>query len=119
MNDKTSKNNYINLYIIILFIFSIFYLHQKHLVGNDSTISEWLINYEGGFTKRGLIGQTAIYISYLFDLSLRSSILFLQTVMIGIYHLLLLIFLKNLKLNKLILLSVFSPIFIFRLRIIP
>ncbi len=112
MNDKTSKNNYINLYIIILFIFSIFYLHQKHLVGNDSTISEWLINYEGGFTKRGLIGQTAIYISYLFDLSLRSSILFLQIVMIGIYHLLLLIFLKNLKLNKLILLSVFSPIFI-------
>ena len=56
-----------SIYLVILFIFSVFYLYQKHLVGNDSTISEWLINYEGGFTKRGLIGQIAIYLSYLIE----------------------------------------------------
>ena len=112
MSDKINKNKYKNLYIIILFIFSVFYLYQKHLVGNDSTISEWIINYEGGFTKRGLIGQIVIYLSNLFDLNLRSSILIFQIFIIGVYYLLLINFLKNLRLNKLILLGIFSPIFI-------
>ena len=112
MSDKINKNKYINLYIIILFIFSVFYLYQKHLVGNDSTISEWIINYEGGFTKRGFIGQIVIYLSNLFDLNLRSSILIFQIFIIGVYYLLLINFLKNLRLNKLILLGIFSPIFI-------
>ena len=42
----------------------VFFVYQKHDVGNDSTISEWLINYSGGFTKRGLVGQLSIYLSY-------------------------------------------------------
>ena len=78
MNNTINANKYLNLYISILFIFSVFYLQGKYNVGNDSTVSEWLINYEGGFIKRGLIGQLTIYISKLFDLSLRSSILFFQ-----------------------------------------
>ena len=40
---------------------SFFFLEIKHDVGNDSTISEWLINYSGGFTKRGIIGQISIF----------------------------------------------------------
>jgi len=78
MNDIINVNKYFKLYILILFIFSIFYLSGKYDVGNDSTVSEWLINYEGGFTKRGLIGQIAVNISELFNYSLRQSILFLQ-----------------------------------------
>ena len=65
-NFKTKKNK-INLYLIIylsiLFFFSVCFLYIKHDIGNDSTISEWFINYEGGFTKRGLIGQISIYIA--------------------------------------------------------
>ena len=44
-------NNYLFYYLLILLSFSYFFLFIKHQVGNDSTISEWLINYEGGFTK--------------------------------------------------------------------
>ena len=51
------------LYLIILFFFSIFHLDIKSSVGNDSTISEWFINYTGGFTKRGIIGQISIFFS--------------------------------------------------------
>ena len=54
-------NKYFIYYLSLLFFFSIVYLFQKHTVGNDSTISEWLINYQGGFTKRGLIGQLSIF----------------------------------------------------------
>jgi hypothetical protein len=106
------KNRTISIYLLILFFFSVFYLYQKHTVGNDSTISEWLINYEGGFTKRGLIGQISIYLSYVFDLNLRVSILILQILIIGIYYLFLNYFLINLKLNNIIIFSIFTPIFI-------
>ena len=51
MNNTLNVNKYLKLYIFILFGFSIFYLQGKYNVGNDSTVSEWLINYEGGFTK--------------------------------------------------------------------
>ena len=87
MNNTINSIKYFKLYISILFIFSIFYLYGKYNVGNDSTVSEWLINYEGGFTKRGLIGQIAIHISEIFNYSLRQSILFLQIFSIGIYYL--------------------------------
>ena len=112
MKNTIDANKYLNLYISILFVFSVFYLNGKYNVGNDSTVSEWLINYEGGFIKRGLIGQLTIYISKLFDLSLRSSILFFQILIIGIYYLLLINFFKKIKFSKIILLSIFTPIFL-------
>ena len=112
MIDKINSNKYFKLYILILFIFSVFYLYGKYNVGNDSTISEWLINYEGGFTKRGLIGQIAISISELLNFSLRQSIFYFQIFSIGIYYLLLINFFKSVKFNKIILLSIFTPIFL-------
>tara|TARA_B100001057_G_scaffold233255_1_gene233469 strand:- start:727 stop:1965 length:1239 start_codon:yes stop_codon:yes gene_type:complete len=112
MKNTIDANKYLNLYISILFVFSVFYLNGKYNVGNDSTVSEWLINYEGGFIKRGLIGQFTIYISKLFDLSLRSSILFFQILIIGVYYLLLINFFKKIKFSKIILLSIFTPIFL-------
>ena len=112
MNSTINANKYLNLYFSILFIFSVFYLYGKYNVGNDSTVSEWLINYEGGFTKRGLIGQITVYLSELFNQSLRRSILFFQIFSIGIYYLLLINFLKSVKFNKIILLSIFTPIFL-------
>ena len=57
---KKKIDIYLFTYLFILLCFSYFFLFIKHEVGNDSTISEWLINYEGGFTKRGVIGQLAI-----------------------------------------------------------
>ena len=112
MNNTIKANKYFNIYISILFIFSIFYLHGKYNVGNDSTVSEWLINYEGGFTKRGLIGQITINISEFLGSTLRQTILFFQIFSIGIYYLLLINFFKSVKFNKIILLSIFTPIFL-------
>ena len=112
MNNTINSIKYFKLYISILFIFSVFYLYGKYNVGNDSTVSEWLINYEGGFTKRGLIGQIAIHISEFLNISLRQSILFFQIFSIGLYYLLLINFFKSVKFNKIILLSIFTPIFL-------
>ena len=105
-------NNYLILYLIILLSFSYFFLFIKHEVGNDSTMSEWFINYEGGFTKRGLIGQFAIEFSRLFDVNLRWAIFLLQSFVCTIYYILLYGLLKNLKLERVIILSILTPIFI-------
>ena len=112
MNNTINSIKYFKLYVSVLFIFSVFYLYGKYNVGNDSTVSEWLINYEGGFTKRGLIGQIAVHLGEFFNISLRKSILFFQIFSIGLYYLLLINFFKSFELNKIILLSIFTPIFL-------
>ena len=109
---KKNINFYIIIYLYILFFFSVFFLYQKHDVSNDSTISEWLINYEGGFTKRGLIGQLSIYFSNFFIIKLRDTIFILQTLMVGVYFILIYQFLKNISYNKIFIFAIFTPIFI-------
>ena len=48
------------IFILVNICLVIFWLDIKHLVENDSSISEWLINYQGGFTRRGLGGEIAM-----------------------------------------------------------
>ena len=109
---KKKLNNYLAIYLITLLCFSYFFLFVKHEVGNDSTISEWLINYEGGFTKRGLVGQIALEIARFFESNLRWVIFILQSFTYTIYFFLLYQLLKNLKFEKITILSIFTPIFI-------
>ena len=109
---KKNINFFIFIYLAILFIFSVFFLYQKHNVLNDSTISEWLINYEGGFTKRGLIGQLSIYCSNIFAITLRDTIFLFQTLLVGTYFFLIYLFLKNIFYNKIFIFAIFTPIFL-------
>ena len=103
---------YFRFYLISLFFFSIIFLIEKHNGGSDSTISEWLINYSGGFTKRGIIGQISIFISNLLSIGLRDAILIFQITIIGIYYFLIFNFIKNIKTNRIIILSILTPIFL-------
>ena len=110
---KIRFKNYLILYLLTLFSFSTFYLYRKHNVGNDSTISEWLINYSGGFTKRGIIGEISIFFSRLLSIDLRDIIFVFQLIAISLYFLLVYYFIKNIKLNRIFLLAIFSPIFFY------
>jgi hypothetical protein len=105
-------NNYFFIYLSLLFFFGIFWLYIKHLVGNDSTISEWLINYQGGFIKRGLIGEICFQIAIYFDLSLRFVIFLFQSFIYSIFLILIYRFFRNIPTNLIIILSIFTPIFL-------
>ncbi len=105
-------NNYLFYYLIILLGFTFFFLFTKHQVGNDSTISEWLINYEGGFTKRGLVGQFVIETSRFFETDIRWVIFLFQSFICTCYFILLYNLLIKLKYERVIVLSILSPIFI-------
>ena len=105
-------NNYFFIYLFLLFLFGIFWLHIKHLVGNDSTISEWFINYQGGFIKRGLIGEICFQIALHFDLSHRFVIFLFQSFIYSIFLILIYRFFRNIPTNLIIILSIFTPIFL-------
>ena len=92
MSEKFNKLLF--YYLGLLLFFSIIFLFKKHNVGNDSTIAEWIINYEGGFTKRGLIGQISIFFSDIFNSELRVSILVFQIVLTSLYIILVFFYLK-------------------------
>ena len=108
MSNK--QKNYLLFYIVTLFFFSVAFLYIKHEVGNDSTISEWLINYSGGFTKRGIIGQISIFFSELFDTRLRYTIFIFQALIVAIYFIIFFINIRKQFLERYFLLALFTPI---------
>ncbi len=105
-------NNYFTFYLITIFVFASIWLYLKHSVGNDSTISEWIINYQGGFTRRGLPGEVAFQIASYLDLKLRFVIFMMQTFFYSLYLFLIYQFFKKIKINLVILFAIFSPIFL-------
>ena len=114
MKEKFKKNwsFYFLIYIFLLIFFGTFFLYSKHDVGNDSSISDWLINYAGGFVRRGLVGEISTYIAYFFSFKLRDVILFFQIIVFTFYYISIFIFFRNVKINRIFILSIFSPIFI-------
>ena len=111
MNTK-KFNNIFFLFVSFILLIGIFYLYQKHLIANDSTISEWLINYQGGFTRRGLIGEICFKIADLFNLKLRFVIFLFQSVLSVFYLVLIYQFIKDLPKNILTVIAIFSPLFL-------
>ena len=100
------------VFINLIFLLAVFYLYQKHLVGNDSTISEWMINYQGGFTRRGLIGEICFQFAKMLNLELRYVIFLFQSILYFFFSSLLLIYIRDFKINWLIIFAIFSPLFL-------
>ena len=91
---------------------SVYWLYNKSLVGNDSTISEWIINYQGGFTRRGLPGEVAFHLANYFNSSLRFIIFVFQSATYIFYLYLIYYFFKKIKLNLIFIFAFFTPIFL-------
>ena len=82
MKKKLSNDwsSYYLYYILIFIVCGIFILYSKHDVGNDSSLSDWLINYSGGFVRRGLVGQIVLEFAYFFSIKLRDAIVIFQII---------------------------------------
>jgi hypothetical protein len=76
----SKQNKLLKLGFVVLSILFLFHLFLKtNLYPRDYTFTEWFINYEGGFVKRGLGGQIALEISNLTKINLKLSILLIQS----------------------------------------
>jgi len=113
-NFKAIDNfeKYFKIYLISLFFFGIYYLYYKHNAGTDSSISEYLINYQGGFNRRGLIGEILFRYSDYFNLNLRFQIFLFQSSIYSIFLILIFNLFKDFKKNIIILFAIYTPIFL-------
>ena len=107
-----SFNRYFFVYLAILSVCAVIHLYIKHDVGNDSTISEWIINYQGGLTRRGFLGEICFQIASYFKLELRFVIFIFQSTFYIFLLILNYFFFKDIKHNILTVLAVFTPLFI-------
>ena len=72
--------------------------------------TDWLINYEGGFVRRGLIGQVIFELSKFLNFQIKFVMLFFQITIYSIYFLLFYLLLSKRKTNFFWLIIIFSPI---------
>ena len=112
MEETRKFNNYFLLFTTFIFFAAVYWLYQKHNVGNDSTISEWFINYEGGFTRRGIIGQICFELADFFELRLRFVIFVFQSITYFVYMFLIYRLIKNLPQNISTIVAIYSPLFL-------
>jgi hypothetical protein len=109
---KTNENKFFFFYLLFLFFSASIFLFNKHTVGNDSTISEWLINYQGGFTRRGLLGDLAFNLALLFEAKIRFVIFLFQLFFYLTFVILTFNFIRDIKINFLSRLALYTPIFL-------
>jgi len=110
--ENINIKKYFLVFILVNILLVIFWLNTKHLVGNDSSISEWLINYKGGFTRRGLGGEFGIALANFLNITLRRSIFLIQTIIHTSYLVLIYFYFKELKFNIIQLFALYAPMFL-------
>lgn len=108
---KIKNNKFLIFYFYLLAFTTIFYLVSLHL-NLSNAMTEWLINYQGGFTRRGLSGEILFQIADFFNLEFKKTILFVQCTAYCIFFYLTYLLIKELDGYYLIYLSIFSAIFL-------
>tara|TARA_S200000501_G_scaffold368829_1_gene407283 strand:- start:2318 stop:3517 length:1200 start_codon:yes stop_codon:yes gene_type:complete len=104
------KTYHFKFYLFLILIFSILFLSQKFLYPTDWTTSEWLINYQGGFVRRGLIGELLYQIHNLSGIQLRYLVFYFEIMILIFFLILIYNFLKDISLDQLTIFLFFSPI---------
>ena len=102
-------NLFFKIYIIAIFFSSILILYHKFLYPTDWTTSEWLINYHGGFVRRGLIGELLLLINQFLNLNPRYLVYIFEVILLAFYYYLIIKFIK-IKFTPILVLIIFSPL---------
>lgn len=98
-------------YLIFLIFFIIFFLSAVHNSPPNNSMAEWVINYQGGFTRRGLLGEFIFQFSQFFDFQLRKSFLGMQILIYLAYFYFIYILFHKIRYNYVFTLAIFSPLF--------
>jgi hypothetical protein len=107
--NSSKINLFFKIYIIAIFFSSILILYHKFLHPTDWTTSEWLINYHGGFVRRGLIGELLLLTNQFLNLNPRYLVYIFEVILLAFYY-----YLNNkiykIKIYAIIVLIIFSPL---------
>ena len=102
---------FFSFYLTFLLVFIIFFLAAVHNSSVNNSMAEWVINYQGGFTRRGFLGEMIFQISQFFEIQLRKTFLLLQILIYFFYFYLIYVFFKKINYNYFFAIAIFSPLF--------
>ena len=106
-----TKDNILSFYFIYLIIgIYVYSVLQIKEFPAKYVFTEWLINYEGGYVRKGFLGQIVFYISNIFNIDLKLIILSFQILIYSIYFSIFYLALSKIKFNFFWILIIFSPI---------
>ena len=112
MSTKNQKI-FLKVFFSLLFIFSVFKIYDNTVSRDAWQYGEWLINYQSGFVRRGLIGEIIYYLS----LGLQNNIALATVLLVAsiclIYYSYLYQLFKRVNINYVWLLLFFSPLIFF------
>ena len=100
-----------SIYLSILFVFIVFFLSAVHNSPVNNSMHEWVINYQGGFTRRGFLGEIVFQITQTLNFQLKKGFLILQILLYAGYFYSIYAFFKKIKFNYFFALAIFSPLF--------
>ena len=108
------KNFFSNYFLIsILISGSIYFLWSVKLLNDFPwryVFTDWIINYEGGYIRRGLLGEISINLSNFLDLNIKYIFLLIHLSTYLLFHLLFYKFFSSFKKNYIFYLLCFSPL---------
>mgnify|MGYP001332876319 CR=1 FL=1 len=104
------KNLFLQTFFILLALFSVFKLYDNANNLDAWQFGEWLINYQNGFVRRGLIGELIYLFSNIFNNNIKASFLIVLSIFVIFYYFLNFQITKNLKLNFINYFIIFSPL---------
>ena len=102
---------FLKYFLTILAVFSIIKLFDNAINRDAWQYGEWLINYQNGFVRRGLVGELIYLISYVFNGNLQVTFVFIISLLVIIYYFLSYRLIKKIEFNNLNILILFSPLF--------
>ena len=108
------KNFLSNYFLIIILISSVIYSLWSIKLLNDFpwryVFTDWIINYEGGYIRRGLLGEISINLSNFLDLNIKYVFLLIHLSTYLLFHLIFYKFFTSFKKNYIFYLLCFSPL---------
>ena len=108
------KNLSLNYFLFLIIISSSVYFLWSIKILNDFpwryVFTDWIINYEGGYIRRGLLGEISINLSDLFNLDIKYIFFILHFSIYLFFHLLFYAYFKNFSKNYIFYFLCFSPL---------
>ncbi len=104
------KNILFFYFIYLLFGIYIYSILQINEFPQKYVFTEWLINYQGGFIRRGFLGELIFYLSTTLNIEIKFLILIFQLLFYSIYFIFYYFLFSKIKINFFWVLIIFSPI---------
>lgn len=110
-----NKFKKINIFTVLLFFFSILYFYNLILIYqnfyNLNTTGLILINYDGGFLRRALLGEIITSISLFLNFKIENVFIVIYILNYSLFFYLNYLFFKEFKKNYIFYFFIFSPIY--------